>query len=107
MKFFAVPYGPDGLTGDSSFYPSKEDAVKLDLDKITFEGLLSKYSVGLDDDETPIGFWILSEKDLDTALTLFEVECGNDSQCYTINRSVKTLCNRLAVRTVGAPVPEL
>lgn len=100
-KLLAVPYGADGLMGDSAFFPSRENAVRA-TEKSTLEELRAAWT---SDDEEPgeiAGFWILTERDLDVALIpADEIECGNDTQTYTVNRVVKTLCNRLAKRTVG------
>lgn len=102
-KLLAVPYGTDGLTGDSAFYPSRETAVQAAAES-TLEELKAAYAEKADEDEAAeiAGFWLLTEHDLDVALTpADEIECGNDSQVYTVNRVVKVLCNRLARLTVG------
>jgi hypothetical protein len=51
----------------------------------------------------PVGFWLLTEKDLDTAFVPGDIECWRDSQTYTLNRCMKMLCAHLAVKTVGDP----
>lgn len=54
----------------------------------------------------PTGFWLLTEKDLDTAFVPGDIECGRDSQVYTLNRCMKMLCAHLAVKIVGDPPAE-
>lgn len=120
----AVPYGKDGLTGDSSFYPSEEEAVDA-TEESKFEDLLKVWTakriaeegiVEIDgvlceptdppfkwEVDYPVGFWLMREEDLETALIPGEVECHNDGQCYTVNRVIKTLCRRLAVKLIVPP----
>lgn len=52
-------------------------------------------------DLKPEGFWILEDEDLETVRALGAVECYNDSAAYTVNRCMKVLCDRLALRIVG------
>jgi hypothetical protein len=110
-KLKAVAYGSDGLAGDSAFYPSEQGAIPASKDS-TFDQLLDRWKAwkmedeGLEeedmlDEEMPVGFWLLTEDDLEKALIPTEIECWNDGQTYTVNRAVKTLCAGMAKDTVG------
>lgn len=67
------------------------------------EYLKEQADEGFFSDGWPVGFWILTEKDLETAFVPGEVECYNDSQTYTTIRCMKMLCAHLAVKQVGEP----
>lgn len=110
MELLAVPFGDDGLQGDSCFYPGEVDAVPA-TEESTFEELLAAWkkldpeergqAEELMDNEVPAGFWLLTKENLGTALMAGEVECYSDSQTYTVNRIVKMLCHRLCFALVG------
>jgi hypothetical protein len=97
----AVPFGEDGCAGDSAFYPSEEEAIEVHHYP-TFDELLTQWKeIDPDDEdrESPVGFWLLEDSDWDT-VQLVDVECYSDSQTYTLNRTRKTMCSRLAKRVI-------
>lgn len=104
---FGVPFGRDGIIGDSAFTPDPEyGAVNADpgpddgeTGRRTFASLHEAWKK-LDPEcedpecEQPVGFWVLSEKNLETAMIPFEADHGgSDSLHYGLCRASKMLCN--------------
>ncbi len=101
----AVPFGSDGLAGDSLFYPSREEVIKA-TESSSFEELLSAWEE-LDqiheEDKRPVGFWLVESHDLEEALRLWsDMDPCNDAPTYACNRAVKSILLRKAVCTIGA-----
>ena len=111
-KFLAVAYGKDGFSGDSSFYVEESTFVPA-TDKSTFEELLAAWigkqeeDLSLDDfdGDRPIGFWLLTKKNLVTVCQVY-TEVHSDSACYQQNRTAKNLAAHLASKFVGTKCPE-
>jgi len=106
MALVAVPFtedGEDAVQGDSAFIPDNEKPLPATVDS-TFESLLEAWKKLEDEDnedaEEPTGFWILSKEHLDVACIPMENDWGNDSQWYSLVRSSKSICQRLAVKTI-------
>lgn len=112
--FLAIPFGDDGVGGDSYFYPTK------DLDdnagpifssaRSTFAQIQEEYRERFvrnneyepGPDELPAGYWILTQANFDTAMIPDKAAWPNgDTGQYIVNRIVKSLCNHLATRVVG------
>lgn len=105
QRLFAVPFGSEGPTGDSDFSPSKEEAIEIPSLTFTnteaaFEQILAKYMKTVNSAKKPIGFWILTEENLDTALFAGEVSSVNDGQAYAACKVTKSLCDRLSVKVL-------
>lgn len=112
-KLVAVAFGDDGFNGDSCFYPG-EDAVPVSenasFDEIFAVWRAKQIKLGdweecEDDNEKPIGFWVLTPKSLKIAKIAGSDDFSSDSACYAANRAVKRVCHHLAVRIVGDPSP--
>jgi hypothetical protein len=112
MALVAVPFtedGEDAVQGDSTFIPDDENPLPAEEDS-TYESLLEAWKKqdrdgeeDEDDPNEPTGFWILTKEHLDVACIPMENDWGNDSQWYSLVRSSKSICERLAVKTVKAP----
>lgn len=105
---FAVAFGKDGFTGDSSF--ACDYAVPA-TNNSTFDELLEAWTKAQDDDgelencfgdDRPVGFWILSKKNLDIVRSMIH-EVHNDSAAYVQNSAGKHLVHKLATKVVGDP----
>jgi hypothetical protein len=105
-EYFAVAFGSDGFMGDSSF--ACDYAVPA-VYKPSFEGLLAVWTRAQNEDgelencfgdDRPVGFWILSKKNLDIVKSMVH-EVHNDSAAYVQNSAGKHLVHKLAVRIAG------
>jgi hypothetical protein len=118
MKIFAIPFGIDGMAGDSSWHPHTIDATEQD----TFDTLKTKLIKLIEDPDSdfgwmhddpkdgeiePIinelaGFWIIDSK---TAKTIEKIDAkadlGSDSALYRHIHMLKTMVQELAIRTLS------
>lgn len=110
----AVAFGEDGLSGDSSFYFSPFEVGSEE----NFQGLLKIWALSVcreygleeenpiksleeDEQEFPVGFWILTQESVDSIDSSMEgYESNSDSEDYKINRMYKTRCQKAAVKVV-------
>jgi hypothetical protein len=108
-KYFAIAFGYDGFAGDSSF--ACDYAIPATI-KSTFAELIIAWAKAQDEDgelencfgdSRPVGFWILTEKNLDIVRSTV-VECHNDSAVYAQNSNGKALVHKLSVKIVGNAV---
>jgi len=109
----AVPFGSDGLAGDSAFVPTDdydESGSPIPADVKSTLGQLKRHfrdrckAVGLPlmKVDEPVGFWLLYLKDFETAMfakVLVDEMIGTRE--YVVNAIVKCLINRLASRVIG------
>lgn len=114
-KYVAIAYGVDGFEGDSPFAPADEFALRPVSLKTTFHELFMMWTkITLKEGEMtknpPVGFWILTEENLLTALVLWgsESSCddegGRRSPRVITNEYTKRLCNQLATKWVGSNI---
>jgi hypothetical protein len=115
MELVAVPFtdvGEDAVQGDSAFAPD-DDSKLVATEDSTFESLLAAWrEQGLasgdlagdeEEEDGPTGFWLLTREHLKIACIPMDNDCGNDSQWYSLVRSAKSICERMAVKTVRKP----
>jgi len=105
-KYFAIAFGIDGFAGDSSF--ACDWAIPA-TSKSTFKELLEVWTKAQEEDgelencfgdDRPVGFWILSKKNLDIVKSMVH-EVHNDSAAYEQNSTGKYLVAKLSTKTVG------
>ena len=105
-EYFAVAFGNDGFTGDSSF--ACDYAIPA-TKKSTFKELLKTWTKAQKEDgelencfgdDRPVGFWVLSKKSLGIVKSMVR-EVHNDSDAYMQNSTGKHLVHKLATRVVG------
>ena len=114
-SFVAIPFGNDGFSGDSPFYPTDQEddsagPIPAAL-RSTFKRLKKEYyercqtCSGLDfgDIHEPSGFWILTPENLELAMLPSSVSepWSIDGECCLVNSITKRMCHRLATRVVG------
>jgi hypothetical protein len=121
----AIPYGKDGLSGDSVYYPGTDPIDTLnyiEIDWAKFDkrpswraarnpknyykiilALWKRNNLEIEPKYYPIGFWLLTKAQL-TALSRFQNAlpfAGNDSLCYSNNRASKNFVAAISQLQVG------
>ena len=114
MKIIAaIPYGKDGLSGDSTFYPGstrKDDPETYVLCKgrMSFKALLQKWKdQNPEAGEEPVGFWLVTAPQWKKLCFFSDClpEAGGDGQCYSNNRARKTFLNAIALHVGKEAIP--
>jgi hypothetical protein len=101
-KMFAIPFGTDGTTGDSDFYP---DASLEYFQDEEFISVFNRYIKSLDPEdkdefEKPVGFWIIDEKTKKMINIVWKSNLGNDNSTYACNHTVKEICKQMSIKTI-------
>jgi len=118
-RLYAVPFGEDGVDGDSEFYfepfqikggATFEDLLKqwLKKEKIVLpeevkpsESFTDEDVFGDDLDRSlPVGFWIIDTKLKNAIIKATDVNIGSDSTCYMVNRFAKMMCKAMCVEEI-------
>jgi len=104
-----VPFGRDGVAGDSGFFPSSEDLGSVYREGMSFEEMLAVPAY-LQGDGVPLtpeevaGFWVLERDKLETMLGVCPDDLDDDGAVYAANCGLKTGIAHAAVRIVERPV---
>lgn len=107
-KLIAIPFGKKGVFDYKHFFfgqdkiPATEESTFEELRDLHRTSFLN-HEEEMTDDDVPVGFWLLTEKDFTTVEIVADVYGGNE-RCVAkiVEKAAKKLCEHLAVKTLKA-----
>ena len=105
-KLIAIPFGKEGIFDYKHFFFGQDKIPATE--ESTFSELISLHKTSflcheedMTGDDVPVGFWLLTEKDVATVEIVADIYGGNE-RCVakTVERAAKKLCEHLAVKTL-------
>lgn len=105
-KLIAIPFGKEG-TSDYSYFFFGQDKIPA-TEESTFEELKALHRTSflnheeeMTDDDVPVGFWLLTEKDFITVEVVADIYEDHEScVAKVVEKAAKKLCEHLAVKTL-------